>query len=108
MSKPESQFDLLRKLELMPEQPTPLFPPDELRTFVQHLFARREYYLQVLEKTPAPVYLLESAVLKSKATLLQKAFADLLPAAGFYYAVKSNNHPDVARTMLEAGFGLDV
>jgi len=32
----------------------------------------------------------------------------LLPAAGFYYAVKSNNHPDVARTMLEAGFGLDV
>jgi diaminopimelate decarboxylase len=32
----------------------------------------------------------------------------LLPAAAFYYAVKSNNHPDVARVMLAAGFGLDV
>jgi len=108
MSEPQSQFDLLRKLDLMPEQPTPLFPPDELRAFVQHHFARREFYLQVLENNPAPVYLLESAVLKSKAARLQKAFSELLPAAVFYFAVKSNNHPDVARTMLEAGFGLDV
>jgi len=108
MSEPQSQFDLLRKLDLMPEQPTPLFPPDELRVFVQHHFARREFYLQVLENNPAPVYLLESAILKSKAARLQKAFSEILPAAVFYYAVKSNNHPDVARTMLEAGFGLDV
>jgi diaminopimelate decarboxylase len=108
MSKPPKQYDLLRKLDLMPEHPTPLFPSDELQAFVQHHFARRDHYLQIIEKHPAPIYLQESAILKSRAAQLRNAFQGLLPAVAFYYAVKSNNHPDVARIMLEAGFGLDV
>jgi diaminopimelate decarboxylase len=108
MSKPVKQYDLLRKLNLIPEHPTPLLPLDELQAFVQHHFSRRDYYLQIIENHPAPIYLQESAVLKSRAAQLRNAFENLLPAVAFYYAVKSNNHPDVARVMLEAGFGLDV
>ena len=108
MPKHEKQYELLHKLNLMPEHPTPIFPLDELQAFVQHHFSRRDHYLQVIENHPAPIYLQESAILKSRAAQLRQAFEDLLPAATFYYAVKSNNHPDVARVMLEAGFGLDV
>ena len=39
---------------------------------------------------------------------MKKAFREVLPSVAFYYAVKSNNHPDVARILLEEGFGLDV
>lgn len=108
MSKPVKQYDLLQSLNLMPVQPTPLFPPDELQAFVQHHFSRRDYYLQIIANHPAPIYLQESAILKSRAAQLRKAFEALLPEVAFYYAVKSNNHPDVARTVLAAGFGLDV
>ena len=108
MSKSENQYDSLKKLNLMPEHPTPLFPPGELRSFVQHQFARRDHYLRIIENHPTPIYLQESAILKSKAGQLRDAFKDLLPVIAFYYAVKSNNHPDVARVMLAAGFGLDV
>jgi len=108
MSKPVNPYELLQQLNLMPEHPTPLLPLDELRAFVQHHFSRRDYYLQIIENHPAPIYLQESAILKSRAGQLRQAFEDYLPAVAFYYAVKSNNHPAVARTMLEAGFGLDV
>ena len=92
----------------MPAHPTPLFPLDELQAFVAHHFSRRDHYLKIIENHPAPIYLLESAILKSRAAQLRQAFEDLLPAAAFYYAVKSNNHPDAARAVLAAGFGLDV
>jgi diaminopimelate decarboxylase len=108
MSKPVKQYDLLKKLNLMPVPPTPLLPLDDLRAFVQHHFCRRDLYLQIIENHPAPIYLQESAILRSRAAQIRKAFEDFLPAVAFYYAVKSNNHPDIARVMLAAGFGLDV
>ena len=108
MSKPVKQYDLLQKLNLMPVPATPLLPLDDLRAFVQHHFCRRDLYLQIIENHPAPIYLQESAILRSRAAQIRKAFEDFLPAVAFYYAVKSNNHPDIARVMLAAGFGLDV
>ena len=100
--------DLQQKLTAMLSHSTPLLPADELRTFVEYYFNQRERYLKILARHPAPLYLQESAVLTAKAFQLQKAFLDVLPSAGFYYAVKSNHHPDVARILLEADFGLDV
>ncbi|MFX0198944.1 MAG: diaminopimelate decarboxylase family protein [Candidatus Hodarchaeota archaeon] len=100
--------DLLAKLQAIISQTTPLLPPEELRSFVQYYFGRRDHYLEGLKKHPAPIYLLESEVLKARALQFQKAFQKVLFAVSFYFAVKSNNHPDVAKTLLEAGFGLDV
>jgi diaminopimelate decarboxylase len=101
---PDSQ----EKLKAMLSQHTPLLPAGELRAFVEYYFSRRDRYLRILSEHPAPLYLQESAVLTARAHQLQKAFLKVLPSVGFYYAVKSNNHPDVARILLEADFGLDV
>ena len=39
---------------------------------------------------------------------LRRAFEAHLPSPGFYYAMKSNNHPLVSAQLLGSGFGLDV
>jgi diaminopimelate decarboxylase len=86
----------------------PLLAPEQLQSFVRYYFDRRDRYLQVLEKHPAPIYLQESAVLRDSAARMKRAFEQRLPEVGFYFAVKSNNHPRVAGILLGEGFGLDV
>lgn len=90
------------------EQKTPLLPDTELRPFVEHFLKKGDAYLEILKKYPPPVYILDSKVLKERAGQFQAVFRTVLPDTAFYYAVKSNNHPDIARTLLNCGFGLDV
>ncbi len=100
--------DLRQALQAVLSQSSPLLPKEELSTFVAYYFDRRDRYLQILTEHPAPLYLQESAVLRARASQLREAFEAVLPSVGFYFAVKSNNHPDISGTLIEAGFGLDV
>lgn len=90
------------------EQRTPLLPSHELRAFVDNYLTTGIGYLKILQQYPPPVYILDTKVLKERAEQFQAAFRHVFPETGFYFAVKSNNHPDVARTLLNSGFGLDV
>ncbi|MDY6881086.1 MAG: alanine racemase [Thermodesulfobacteriota bacterium] len=100
--------ELLDELKNILKQETPLLPRNELLSCVNYHMGRRDKYLQALEKGPLPVYILESDVLEEKARQFQTVFKKALPEVSFYYAVKSNNHPAVAGTLLKCGFGLDV
>ena len=100
--------DLIQKMAQTLSTATPLLPQDQLEAFIRYYFNRRDRYLKLLEAYPAPLYILESSVLKERARQFMTAFDSVLPSVGFYYAVKCNNHPDVARVMLESGMGLDV
>lgn len=55
-----------------------------------------------------PCYLFEKDMIARRTRAFQQAFESRLPLTGFYFAMKSNNCPDVCRAVLEAGFGLDV
>ncbi len=99
---------IIEKLQLQLEQNTPRFPREELCSFVKGFFARRSEFIDLLEQYPPPLYILETAVLKERSRTFQAAFRQYIPDSGFYYAVKSNNHPDVAGTLAETGMGLDV
>lgn len=101
-------FGLQQKLQAIITQTTPLLPTEELRAFVDYYFHRRDRYLQIFEQHSAPLYIQESSVLKARALRFKKAFQKVLPAVSFYFAVKSNNHPEVAKILLRQGFGLDV
>jgi diaminopimelate decarboxylase len=92
----------------MHSEKIPLLPPEELIPFVEHYFRRREAYLKQLKEHASFLYVLEPDVLIRRADQFKKAFRRELPDSGFYFAVKSNNHPEVARTLLKSGFGLDV
>jgi diaminopimelate decarboxylase len=86
----------------------PSLPPDELIPFIEHYFNHREAYLKQLKNHNSFLYVLEPDVLIRRADQFKNAFRRVLSESDFYYAVKSNNHPDVARTLLTSGFGLDV
>jgi diaminopimelate decarboxylase len=108
MSKTPPEPDLNQALRTILSQSSPLLPKKELSAFVSYYFDRRDRYLQVLSEHPAPLYLQEASVLRARATQLREAFEAVLPSMGFYFAVKSNNHPDISRTLIATGFGLDV
>ena len=103
-----SATDLIADVSALLSRKPQVLPDDTLKAFVQSHFSRREHYLKVLQNHPAPLYVLERSVLEARAGRMKTAFDRVLPQSGFYYAVKSNNHPEVARTMLAARFGLDV
>ncbi len=86
----------------------PPLPETELREFVWKFFEHRELYLRALGEHASPLYVLEPYILEDRARQFKEAFDGQLPATEYYYAVKSNNHPDVARQLLDQGFGLDV
>jgi diaminopimelate decarboxylase len=99
---------LYERIKTIFSQSASLLPVQKLQAFVRYHFERRQYYLDSLETHPAPVYLFEPEILKARARQLHQAFSRHLSALSFFYAVKSNNFPMVARTLLEEGFGLDV
>lgn len=89
-------------------EPVPELSPDALLAFVAPYFEHRRHYLDAVQTHGSPLYFLDTAALKAKADRLKAAFDQVFSSVGYYYAVKSNNHPDVARTLLTCGFGLDV
>lgn len=81
----------------------------ELQGVVSGYLERRQDYLDIAAKNQVPLYLLESQILRARARRFKQAFEDSVAGpVSVYYAVKSNNHPEVARILLEEHFGLDV
>jgi diaminopimelate decarboxylase len=99
---------LHRSLDTILSRKTPTLSPGTLEAFVQFYFEQGARYLRILEDHGAPVYLLETSVLRHRAGRFRAAFEAVLDPVGFYFAMKSNNHPAVARTLTDARFGLDV
>ena len=87
---------------------TPPLDPAELCLFVKGFVERRETFLRACHRHGSPLYLIEKAALLARAKQFTGAFGAVLPDILIYYAVKSNNHPAVARTFVAAGLGLDV
>jgi diaminopimelate decarboxylase len=85
-----------------------VLPQEALERHVESYFADRRKYLDIVALHPSPLYILQSQILEDRCRQFQDAFRKVLPEVGFYFAVKSNNYPEVSRIVLENGFGLDV
>jgi diaminopimelate decarboxylase len=79
-----------------------------LERFVAGYFKDREQYLSLLENHGSPLWVLDTSVLKAKALRFSQAFNAYFDKTSYYFAMKSNNRPEVSATLLESGFGLDV
>jgi len=95
----------------MSEQQPPatlMLERDMLENFVKTYFNQKETYLALAQKYGSPLWILDASVLREKAKKFSQAFNPYFDQTSYYYAIKSNNHPEVAATLLESGFGLDV
>jgi len=90
------------------EREPAVFDPAELRAFVDGFLQRRDEFLQASRRQGSPLYVLEEALLHARARQFTEAFTAALPDVRVYYAMKSNNCPQVVRTLLKTGLGLDV
>ena len=89
-------------------KPLRIFAGKVLEQTVERCFAGKERYLSLYAQHQRPLYVLETLVLQRRAEEFRAAFSACLEDTGYYFAVKSNNHPAVARTLLQTGYGLDV
>ena len=85
-----------------------ILPQNEIERFVGQHLQHKEQYLHLLDTETSPLYILETDVLAQRANQFRRAFREHFEDCRFFFAVKSNNHPLVAGTILEADFGLDV
>jgi diaminopimelate decarboxylase len=83
-------------------------PTAVVKAHVEGYFADRQRYLDIVSLHPSPLYILQTEILEQNARRFRDAFNRVLPEARFYFAVKSNNYPEVSRILLDNGFGLDV
>ena len=98
----------MKDLQEILVQKTPILPQQELNSFIEPYLNKRDKYLRILSTYPPPLYILDTCALRERAAKFRDAFKKVFPKVSFFFAVKSNNHPDVAQTLLESGFGLDV
>jgi diaminopimelate decarboxylase len=89
-------------------QKTTALEPEEIRVFVDSFVQRREAFLQTSARYGSPLYVLEESVLLERSAQFTAAFSQVLPEVRVYYAMKSNNHPEVIKALVRAGLGVDV
>ena len=80
----------------------------DILTFVETYFNKGRQFIATMGTRLTPCYLFEPEIITARATTFKRAFQNQLPDTGFYFAMKSNNFPDVSRTVLKSGFGVDV
>lgn len=90
------------------EQEPAVLDQTEISSFVNGFLQRREVFLQACYRYGSPLYLVEESVLLHRARQFTNAFRQVLPDVRVYYAMKSNNHPQIVKTLVNAGLNLDV
>lgn len=98
---------MIEAAELRCRQIPPL-DRDELTAYVKELLRDRDDLLALAQKHGTPLYAIDTAVLTRRAARFKRAFGSVLPGVRIYYALKSNSHPLVVRTLLGEGLGVDV
>ena len=99
---------VLKRVAELLERPTPRLEDKQLLPFVESFLARRDEFLDIARRHGSPLYVIEEAMLVKRLAEFRTAFAAHVPNLSIYYALKSNNHPLIAKSLVNAGAHLDV
>jgi diaminopimelate decarboxylase len=100
--------ELLLKAEGLLRQTVPAMDENLLQRFVESCLAHRGAFIQLAGEHGSPLYVLDPEGLRSKIKRFRKVFENRLGSVDIYFAVKSNNMPEISKIMVEEGVGLDV
>ena len=100
--------DIRIEIEQILSDTTASLPESAVCKYVESFLKRRRDFLSLAEEHGSPLYVFDEAALREQARDFRRAFSRVAPRVSFYFAVKSNNHPLVARTVLSERFGLDT
>jgi diaminopimelate decarboxylase len=100
--------ELLSKAEGLLRQTVPTMDEDLLQKFVESCLAFRGAFIQLAAEHGSPLYVLDPEGLRARVRRFRKAFENRLGPVDIFFAVKSNNMPEISKIMVEEGAGLDV
>lgn len=100
--------DIIKKAEDLLDRPMPILEEHELLDYVRTYLTRAAEFHDAFRNYGSPLYLFDKQLLLEKALQFRNAFREFIPDSHMYYALKSNNHPLVAGTLVDFGLGLDV
>jgi len=86
----------------------PKMDEERLRGFITSCLAERDIFVRLARKHGSPLYALDEKWLRARVQKFRMAFEQHLAPVGIFFAMKSNNLPEIARIMTEEGIGLDV
>ena len=96
------------QIEQVLNETTAPLPESTVCAYVEGFVDRRQDFLSLAEQHGSPLYVFDEPALREQARTFHQAFELVAPRVSCYFAVKSNNHPLVTRTLLAEQFGLDV
>ncbi|MFZ5573069.1 MAG: diaminopimelate decarboxylase family protein [Thermodesulfobacteriota bacterium] len=100
--------DLLQKARGLLTSPSPAMNENHLEVFVRSCLRHRDLFLDLAQGNSSPLYALDEIRLISKAHRFRRVFEEAVGAVDVFFAMKSNNMPDISRILTGAGLGLDV
>jgi diaminopimelate decarboxylase len=107
MRKP-SRTGILRAAGEILSTSVPELTTEDLIPFVGSYFNRADRFLERSRSHGSPLYIFEPDQLSRNIQTFRETFSRRIPDIRLYYAVKSNNLPDVASCCVKEGIGLDV
>ena len=99
---------LLKKAAAVLQQPNSVLNYDEVAACVASFLKRADAFVETVRRHGSPLYVFEERNLLERAAQFAAAFKETLGEIRIFYAVKSNNHPVLARSLVRSGLGLDV
>ncbi|MBW2989392.1 alanine racemase [Candidatus Woesearchaeota archaeon] len=78
------------------------------RGLIEKAIGKKELFLRSAKEFGTPQYILEEDVLKEKALSFIKTFRKHIPNSEFFYALKSNDLPYLAKKVTSLGYNADV
>ncbi len=93
-----------RLLHLTP----PKMDENSLSAFISSCVRHREIFLRLAEEHGSPLYALDKSHVRIQVQKFRNGFEKYLGPVSVFFALKSNNLPEMARLMVEEGIGLDV
>lgn len=105
---PEEKRQAVEQVQNILNQTTDLLPDQDLLDFVEANFIKGRQFIHTVGGNLTPCYLFEPGIIIARAKMFKRTFQHQFLDTGFYFAMKSNNLPDISKTILGCGFGLDV
>ncbi|UCF88673.1 MAG: hypothetical protein JSV70_09830, partial [bacterium] len=81
---------------------------EDIQDLVLSFLNRAGIFREAAAASGTPLYLFEPDVMEKRARAFTGAFRSHIADFEAFFAMKCNNHPDVAATAVQAGLGLDV
>lgn len=100
--------EYLEKARQILECEPPRMDRQKLSVFVEGFLDQRERYLAIAREYGSPLYLFDEEALIKRAQQFKDAFRAAMPGSKFFYALKSNDHSFLIKTVLSHGYGADV